>query len=41
MGGKVSKHLNKNKYKKIQDLEILNDSIKNIELYEKKKELKG
>ena len=40
MGGKVSKHLNKNKYKKIQELETLNDSIKNIELYEKEKQRK-
>ena len=41
MGCKVSKHLKKNKYNKIKDLEILNESVKNLELYqkEKKKEL--
>ena len=40
MGGKVSKYIKKNKYKKIQELETLNDSIKNIDLYEKEKKRK-
>lgn len=40
MGGIVSKHIQKNKYKKIQELETLNESIKNIDLYEKEKQRK-
>ena len=35
MGCIVSKHLKKSKYNKIKDLEILNESVKNLELYQK------